>query len=344
MKKIGVLFGTENSFPSALVEQINARNLKGITAEFVQVGAVELANVPHYAVIVDRISHLIPFYRTFLKHASLQGTAVLNDPFRCSADDKFVNCALAARLGVAVPPTVILPHKQLPGETTEQSVRNLEYPLDWESVFATIGDHSYLKPVNGGRDLFEVYSREEFFNAYDASHDQCMMVQKAVDYTAYYRCYVVGQKQVRVMGWDPRRPHGERCLADAPVADKKLIKRMEQDAVRLCQALGYDLNTVEFALADGVPYAIDFMNPVPDADVTLVGQDNFDWLVKAVADLAISRAGDAPETLATQGIALPEPVPAVSAKAAKPAKVAKPAADNPAAKKKAGAKKPAVKK
>jgi len=334
MKKIGVLFGVENSFPSALVEQINARNLNGITAEFVQVGAVELATLPRYAVIVDRISHEIPFYRTVLKHAVLQGTAVLNDPFRCSADDKFVNCALAAKLGVAVPPTVVLPHKQLPGETTERSVRNLEYPLDWESVFAAIGDHAYLKPVNGGggRDVSEVYSREEFFSAYDASRDLCMMAQKAVDYTEYYRCYVVGQKQVRVMGWDPRRPHEERYLTDAPVASKKLMKRMEQDAVRLCQALGYDLNTVEFAVADGVPYAIDFMNPVPDADVNSVGQDNFDWIVKAVVDLAISRAQATPDSLSAQGIALSEPVPTVSA--VKSRKVAK-----PAAKKKASAKK-----
>ena len=105
MKKIGVLFGMENTFPGALVERINSMNLDGITAEFVEVGAVRLDKPPAYAVIVDRISHDIPFYRAFLKHAALHGSAIINNPFWWSADDKFFNYALAAKLGVAVPPT-----------------------------------------------------------------------------------------------------------------------------------------------------------------------------------------------------------------------------------------------
>jgi len=302
MKTIGILFGGENSFPGALAEHINARNLDGIRAEFVLTGAVPLDNpdkseqAPRYAVIVDRISHGIPFYRAFLKHAVLHGTVVIDNPFRCSADDKFFNCALAEKLGVAVPPTVILPHKQLPEGVTDRSLRNLEYPLDWDAVFACAGEHGFLKPIDGGgwRDVHEVHNREEFFRAYDQSRDLCMIYQKAVDFTEYFRCCVVGQKKVRIMAYDPRRTHSERYLEDPPQADKKLLKRIEQDAVKLCRALGYDLNTVEFAVENGVPYAIDFMNPVPDADLHSVGQANFDWMVKEVADLAIAKAESAP--------------------------------------------------
>ena len=68
---------------------------------------------------------------------------------------------------------------------------------------------------------------------------------------------------------------------------------MRQDAIKLCEALGYDFNTVEFAVEAGIPYAIDFMNPVPDADLHSVGQANFDWIVKEVADLAIAKAKSA---------------------------------------------------
>jgi glutathione synthase/RimK-type ligase-like ATP-grasp enzyme len=125
VKKIGVLFGMENTFPGALVERINSLNLDGITAEFVQVGGVRLDKPPAYSVIVDRISHDIPFYRAFLKHAVLHGTTVINNPFWWSADDKFFNYSLAAKLGVAVPPTVILPHKKFPEGTNERSMRNL---------------------------------------------------------------------------------------------------------------------------------------------------------------------------------------------------------------------------
>ncbi|MGB0054916.1 MAG: hypothetical protein WBQ02_21900, partial [Terracidiphilus sp.] len=127
MKRIGILFGVENSFPSALVERINAKNVEGIEAEFVLTGAVPLDETgigetgldqaPPYAVIVDRISHDIPFYRAMLKHAALGGTAVINDPFAASADDKFLNYTVARRLGVTVPATVLLPHKEHPNNT-----------------------------------------------------------------------------------------------------------------------------------------------------------------------------------------------------------------------------------
>ena len=58
----------------------------------------------------------------------------------------------------------------------------------------------------------------------------------------------------------------------------------------MCRALGYDLNTVEFAVEDGIPYAIDFLNPAPDADMHSVGQENFEWIVNAVAELAVKKA------------------------------------------------------
>jgi glutathione synthase/RimK-type ligase-like ATP-grasp enzyme len=296
MIKIGILFGGENSFPGALVESINARNLHGIKAEFLLAGALRLDRPPEYAVIIDRISHGIPFYRAYLKHAVLNGTVVINNPFWASADDKFFNYALAARLGVAVPATVMLPHKQLPAGATDRSMRNLEYPLDWEAVFAAVGEHGYLKPIDGGgwRDVHEVHSRDEFFRAYDQTRDLCMVYQKAVDYTEYFRCYVVGRSKVRIMAYDPRRPHSERYLKGPLTARKSLLKRIRLNAVKLCRALGYDFNSVEFAVEDGIPYAIDFMNPVPDADIHSIGQASFDWIVREVADLAIAKAKRAP--------------------------------------------------
>ena len=297
MKKIGVLFGMENSFPGALVAHINAHNIDGIHAEFVETGSVQLDKPAPYAVIVDRISHDIPFYRAYLKHAALNGTVIINNPFWWSADDKFFNYALAAKLGVAVPPTVILPHKKHPEGTTERSMRNLEYPLNWEAVFDYVGEHGFMKPVDGGgwRDVYHIHNRPEFFHAYDQSRDLCMMFQRAVNFNEYFRCYVVGQSKVHVMPYDPRKPHHERYVQNPPVYDPKLLERVEKDALTLCRALGYDLNTVEFAVENGIPYAIDFMNPAPDADLNSVGQSNFDWIVREVADLAIGKCKLAPE-------------------------------------------------
>jgi len=293
---IGVLFGMEESFPPALVERINAMGVPGVSAEFVNIGGIRMDEPSRYRVIVDRISHDIPFYRAYLKNCVLSGTSVINNPFWWSADDKFFNYALAQRLGVAIPPTVILPHKEHPAGTSDKSMRNLQYPLNWEEVFAYIGFPAFLKPFDGGgwKDVFQVRSVKEFFGAYDQTHTLCMTLQKAVNFKEYFRCYVIGQEKVHIMPYDPRRPHAERYVLDPPAYDPALIARVERDAITLCKALGYDLNTVEFAVEDGIPYAIDFMNPAPDAERRSVGEANFEWIVGAVADLAVKKALEPP--------------------------------------------------
>jgi hypothetical protein len=292
MTRIGVLFGMEETFPPAFVARVNQMGRAGVTAEFVDIGAVRLDEPCRYRVIVDRISHDIPFYRAYLKNAVLAGTTVINNPFWWSADDKFFNFALADRLGVAVPPTVLLPHKERPPRTTERSMRNLRFPIDWDEVFGYIGFPAFLKPFDGGgwKDVYKVDSPEEFFAAYDQSRDLCMTLQRAVNFREYFRCYVVGQEQVRIMPYDPRVPFHERYVKSPPAYDAALLARVERDAITLCRALGYDLNTVEFAVEDGVPYAIDFMNPAPDADVHSVGEESFAWIVDAMAELAVKKA------------------------------------------------------
>ncbi len=292
MKTIGVLFGVENTFPGALVERINALEVEGIRAEFVQVGGVVMAEPCPYAVIVDRISHDMPFYRSYLKNAVLTGTQVINNPFWWSADDKFFNFALATKIGVASPRTILLPPKLYPPNINGQSLRNLEYPLNWEAIFDYVKFPAFLKPHDGGgwRDVHHVHSPREFFHAYDHSRDLTMTLQAAVNFNEYFRCYVVGQEHVRIMPYDPRQPHERRYVQDPPDYDPALLARVEADALKLCRALGYDLNTVEFAVEDGIPYAIDFMNPAPDADYHSVGAENFEWIVEHVADLAVAKA------------------------------------------------------
>jgi hypothetical protein len=292
MKKIGILFGMENTFPAALVERINGMGVADVSAEFVNTGAAWMAEPCGYDVVIDRISHDIPFYRAWLKNAVLTGTRVINNPFWWSADDKFFNYALAQKLGVAVPPTVALPHKEHPTGTTDRSMRNLHYPLDWAGIFKYVGFPAFLKPFDGGgwRDVHKVDSPEEFFKAYDQTRDLCMTLQRGVNFKEYFRCYVVGQEKVHIMPYDPRQPFHERYVKNPPAYDQALLDRVERDCLTLCRALGYDLNTVEFAVEDGIPYAIDFMNPAPDADLHSVGPVNFEWVVNAVAELAVKKA------------------------------------------------------
>ena len=292
-KKIGIVFGMENTFPPAVVEKINSMNVDGVTAEFVKMGGIRMDEPQKYAVIIDRISQDIQFYRAYLKNAALHGTLVVNNPFWWTADDKFFNYALASKLGAAIPPTVLLPHNKHPEGTTDQSMRNLMFPLNWEELFEYVGFPAFLKPYSGGgwKHVYKVHSPEEFFHHYNQTGDLCMTLQHGVEFDEYFRCYVVGQEKVHIMKYDPRAPFHERYLkGNPPPSSAALKERVEKDALTLCRALGYDLNTVEFAVEDGVPYAIDFMNPAPDAEVTSVGRENFEWIVNAVAEMAVKMA------------------------------------------------------
>ena len=291
-KKIGIIFGMENTFPPAVVDRINQMNVEGVTAEFVKLGGVKMAEPSGYSLIIDRISQDIEFYRSYLKNAALNGTFVINNPFWWTADDKFFNYALASKLGVAIPPTVLLPHNQHPPGTTDQSMRNLIFPLNWEEIFDYVGFPAFLKPYDGGgwKNVYKVHSPDEFFKCYNETGNLCMTLQRSVEFKEYFRCYVVGQEKVRIMVYDPRVPFHERYVKNPAPMDPKLLERVERDCLTLCRALGYDLNTLEFAVEDGVPYAIDFMNPAPDADIHSVGRDNFEWVVNAVAEFAVKKA------------------------------------------------------
>ena len=292
MKKIGILFGKENTFPLAVVERINSMNVPNVTAEFVKIGGIQMAAPSGYAVIIDRISQDIEFYRAFLKNAALSGTIVINNPFWWTADDKFFNYALATKLGVAIPPTVILPQREHPPDTSEQSMRNLIYPLNWEEIFSYVGFPAFLKPYDGGgwKHVYKIHTQNEFFERYNETGNLCMTLQRGVEFEDYFRCYVIGQEKVHIMRYDPKAPHHERYVKGNPQPAPALRDRIVKDSLTLCRALGYDLNTVEFAVENGIPYAIDFMNPAPDADINSVGPENFEWVVQAVAEIAVKKA------------------------------------------------------
>ncbi|OQP52051.1 glutathione synthase [Niastella yeongjuensis] len=291
MKKIGILFGQERTFPLAFIESVNSRNTPDIIAEPVQIDKVIQGAAVEYDVIVDRISHDVPFYRSYLKNAAICGTAVINNPFWGSADEKFFNNCLATRIGVPVPKTVILPSFELPPDTSPESFANLVYPLNWEQIFEYVGFPAYMKPFSGGgwKHVYKLHNREEFFHNHRETGQLVMLLQEEIVFEEYYRCYCIGGKYVHIMPYEPRNPHHLRYNCNfKPSPDR--LHQMSALVQRINLYLGYDFNTVELAIRDGVPYAIDFCNPVPDADRPSVGNDNFEWVVETAATYAIERA------------------------------------------------------
>jgi len=287
-KRIGLLVGAEWSWPPAFIHEVNSRNV-GVVAEMAKLDAVKMDEPVPYDVLIDRISHEVPMYRSYMKYATLNGCAVVNNPFNWSADDKFFDAALATRLGVASPKTVLLPNKDYIPGVTSKTLRNLKYPIDWQGVIEYVGLPCVLKDAHGGgwKEVYIVHSLEELIARYDQSGLLTMVVQEFIEWDAYVRCMCIGREFVLPMRYDPRE---RMYYVDDEYPSPEIRQRCIEDALKLVRALGYDMNTVEFAIRDGIPYAIDFMNPAPDMDIFSLTPKYFDIVVTKMADLAIEKA------------------------------------------------------
>ena len=292
-KIVGLLVGRENTFPGPFLDMVNSRGREhGVSAELAILGGTPELEPPRHAVIVDRISHEIPYYRAHLKSASLLGTAVINDPFWWEADEKFFECTLARKLGVAVPKTVVLPNKDyIPDIDHRVSLRNLQYPLDWERIVRYTGLPAVLKPNTGGgwKDVYIVHTADQLISAYDQTGQKTMILQEFIDWDDYVRCICIGREHINPIRYNPKAPFEERYVISKPV-DGALRDHAIRDATTLVDALGYDMDTVEFAVKDGVLYAIDFLNPAPDFDSFSIKEDNFRWVLEHMTDLVLEYA------------------------------------------------------
>ncbi|MCI0443129.1 hypothetical protein L0152_07915 [bacterium] len=283
--KIGILTGMEWSWPPAFIEEIAKRN-EGVIAEFIKLGGTLMNSPLPYRVIIDRISHEIPYYRSYLKNAVLQGVAVINDPFMWTSDDKFFGASLITKLGLASPKTIVLPNKDyIPGVDRTKSLHNL-YPIDWKGIVDYLGLPLVLKDAHGGgwKEVYIVHSLDELIHSYDQSGLLTMIAQEFIHWDHYVRCVCIGYENVLPIKYDPKV---RKYLVEHEHMNADLGKRVVEDAKTICRAFGYNMNAVEFAIRDGIPYAIDFMNPAPDFDVYSLTPFYFDWVVKKMADYCI---------------------------------------------------------
>jgi hypothetical protein len=287
--KVGLLVGREWSFPPAFIEEVNRRD-EGVIAEYVKLGGTRMDEPCPYAVLIDRISQEVPYYRIYLKYAVLQGVTVINNPFMWTADDKFFEAGLATKLGVASPKTIALPNKEyVPGIVHNESLRNLIYPLDWQAIIDYIGLPCVIKDALGGgwKDVFICRSLDELIDHYNQFGLRTVIVQEFIEWQQYVRCICLGQEEVLPIKYDP---HERKYHVEHQHLAPELGMRVVQDSLKLVRALGYDMNSVEWAIRDGIPYAIDFMNPAPDMDIYSLTPFYFDWAVKHTADMAIRLA------------------------------------------------------
>jgi hypothetical protein len=290
--KIGLVCGREYSFPPAFIDRVNQLgHPHGITAEMAKFAGTKMDAPAEYRVIVDRISHEVEYYRGALKHEVLQGSYVINNPFWWTADDKYFNYSVMHKLGVAIPRTVLLPQKGYPADVdlTSESLRNLGYPIDWDGLLDYVGRPAILKPYSGGgwKHVYKVNNREELIAAYDGTAPYAMTLQQFVHFKEYVRCFTFGKDDITPVAYDP---HQRRYIVDHAYLSAELGARIVKDAQTINNALGYEMNTIEFAVQDGVPYAIDFLNPAPDFERDRITPHYFDLVIDKMSKLVIDRA------------------------------------------------------
>jgi glutathione synthase/RimK-type ligase-like ATP-grasp enzyme len=290
--KIGLLVGREYSFPPAFIDRVNQLGAPhGITAEMARFGGTKMDAPSPYRVLVDRISHEVEYYRGALKHAVLQGAYVINNPFWWTADDKYFNYSVMSKLGCAIPKTVLLPQKGYPADVdlTPESLRNLEFPVDWEGLLDYVGRPAILKPYSGGgwKHVYKVSDVRELLEAYDRTSPYPMTLQEFIDFDQYVRCFTFGKTDITPVRYDVKERKYE-IIHD--YLSGEVGARVVRDAQLINLALGYEMNTVEFAIRDGVPYAIDFLNPAPDFERDRITDFYFQMVVEKMATLVIDRA------------------------------------------------------
>jgi hypothetical protein len=290
--KIGLLCGREYSFPPAFIARVNeVGQPHGITAQMVKLGGTKMDAPAEFRVIVDRISHEVEYYRGALKHAVLQGSYVINNPFWWTADDKYFNYSVMSKLGVAIPRTVLLPQKGYPPDVdlTAESLHNLAFPVDWDELLDYVGRPAILKPYSGGgwKHVYKVNDKKELLEAYDRTAPYCMTLQQFINFDKYVRCFTFGKTDITPVAYDPRE---RRYVIDHEYLSPELGARVVRDARTINLALGYEMNTIEFAIEGDVPYAIDYLNPAPDFERDRITPFYFSHIVEKMTELVVDRA------------------------------------------------------
>jgi len=291
-KVIGFMIGRERDMPDVVMNILNER-YDGVQAEMVKLGGTFLDEPVIYDVIIDRMSHEIPYFRAYVKYAALSGCHIINDPFVWANDTKFFGGAIMQKLGVRTPRTAVLPNKDVDTDTVPDSYRNLSYPMDWQAIIDYIGGPAIFKDIRSGGRRFahRVSNVTELIQRYDESGTRTMILQQVIESDHQYHFMVIGGEKTLLM---PYSIDTGRYYVGNGELDEAYTQRMKEAALRIAQVYGYDINMSEFVLKDDEVFLINATNPSPLIGRELMTNDQFDWICNEIADLAVRRTENPP--------------------------------------------------
>ncbi len=215
---IGLLLGTEEDWPrafEALVGRLGpvagddgARHR--LAVERITMEPFNLRYRPRYELVVDRLAYWYFLPREWLKKVALMDDVyLLNSPFTFQSMEKHTAYCAMMRLGLKVPETVLVPHKNPPAnERFAYTAARYNLPFDLDAVAAEVGYPLFMKPYDGGQwiGVSRIRDADELHRAYDASGKRLMHLQASVeDYDVFARALSIGAETM-VMRFRPEEP------------------------------------------------------------------------------------------------------------------------------------------
>ncbi len=295
MKMIGFLTGKEEPFTSDMIRRIKAIGNGEVVADLCPVPQLSLDMEIPYSLIIDRISHVMPYYLQYAQKAMMGGTYVINNPFRFYVD-KFYGYALAKEIGVPVPRTVLLPPREQRKSMDAEDLKNLVFPLNWQEIVDYIGFPAFFKPADGWgwRDVYKVESFDELMHYYSQSGSTLMLLQEAVHYDHYVRCFCLGRKHTLPIKYLTDAPFHEQYVVDHSHLTPRQGQLVHEYACAISDRLDFDMNVCEFAFRDGEPVAIDFTNMVPDTNPESIRWHYYEWVIETLSKVAVEYVQNPP--------------------------------------------------
>jgi hypothetical protein len=292
--RIGLLLGIEEDWPRALESLLRRASLRirhggethELTTERITIEPFDLRARARYSLVIDRLGWWYDLPREWLKKIALMdGVYLLNNPFTFQAMEKHSAYCAMIRLGLEVPETWMLPHKQPPAENPRFSGMAARYMklFDLEEVAARVGYPLYMKPFDGGAwvGVTRIAGPADLHRAYDESGKRLMHLQASVEgYDVFVRSLSVGAETM-VMRYEPSRPMHERYsvshdfLSPSIGADVVSISRLVNAFFR------WELNSCEVLVRGGHVYPIDYANASPDLAITSLHY-YFPWAIRAL--------------------------------------------------------------
>jgi hypothetical protein len=291
-RRIGLSLGADICWPICYEELVRRLKLRipqgGDTLTFevdrVTIEPFNLQQPCKYDVVIDRLTHWYHVSREWIKKAViLNDLYVYNNPWSLQSMEKQTTYCAMMRLGLPVPETWMIPAKAYePAADLDVTLKRYARFFNLPEIGAKIGYPLFMKPYHGGGwvGVTKINNAQELIAAYDKSGTTVMNLQKAViPYEAYVRGVGLGP-QVRTVLYDPAAPLHDRYRMEIDFLDAENRSLLEDMTLTINSFFGWDFNSCEALLKDGVWYPIDYANACPDSQVTSLHY-HFPWLIKA---------------------------------------------------------------